>query len=175
MSGYRFCPHCAAGLQSRLLKPGEPERLVCSACDFVFYLDPKVAAGVLIEDASGILLLRRGIEPAYGKWVFPGGFVDRGEHPEEAALREAWEEAGIHVAVRGVVGVYHDPPGSPVVLVVYRGTLVSGEPRALDESLEARRFPRPAIPWSELAFPTTRLAVRDYVGQPDGPDRQGTR
>ena len=163
MSAYRFCPRCAAGLEARLLKAGEPERLVCSACEYICYLDPKVAAGALVEDVRGILLLRRGIEPAYGKWVFPGGFVDRGEHPETAAAREALEEAGIVIDVRGLVGVYHAPAGSPVVLIVYRGSLVRGDPEALDESLEARFFARAEIPWDELAFPTTRLAVRDYV------------
>jgi ADP-ribose pyrophosphatase YjhB (NUDIX family) len=165
MAGYRFCPQCAAGLEARLLKAGEPERLVCSGCDSVFYLDPKLAAGVLLEEARGILLLRRGIEPAYGKWVFPGGFVDRGEHPEAAAAREAFEEAGVRIELRGLVGVYQSPPGSPVVLIVYRGAVVSGEPEALDESLEARFFSRAAIPWEDLAFPTTQLAVRDYVGR----------
>src|SRR5437016_5351647 len=108
---YRFCPLCGAGLSSRLLKPGEPERLVCGGCDFVFYLDPKVAAGTLVTVEGRLLLLRRAIEPRYGMWVFPGGFVDRGENPEQAAIREAREEAGIEVVVRGLHGVYHEPPG----------------------------------------------------------------
>src|SRR5436189_55188 len=97
---YRFCPVCGAGLSSRLLKPGEPERLVCGGCDFVFYLDPKVAAGTLVTVEGRLLLLRRAIEPRYGMWVFPGGFVDRGEHPEQPAIREAREEPGIEAVVR---------------------------------------------------------------------------
>jgi ADP-ribose pyrophosphatase YjhB (NUDIX family) len=160
---YRYCPRCGGALAHRSIKAGDPDRLVCTACEFVFYLDPKVAAGILVQTAGGLLLLRRGIEPGYGRWVFPGGFVDRGEHPEEAALREAREEAGILVAIRGLMGIYQAPPGNPVVLIVYRGDLLDGEPTALDESLEARLFPPAAIPWEELAFPTTRMAVRDYV------------
>jgi 8-oxo-dGTP diphosphatase len=160
---YRFCPRCGDPLARRLLKPGEPERLVCDGCSFVFYLDPKVAAGVIVPYGGRVVLLRRSIEPSYGRWVFPGGFVDRGEHPRAAASREAWEEAGIEVAVRELLGVYHEPPGSPVVLVVYHAELIAGTPTARDESLDVGLFAPDAIPWPELAFPTTRAALADYV------------
>jgi 8-oxo-dGTP diphosphatase len=160
---YRFCPSCGNGLESRQLKVGEPDRLVCSGCEYVFYLDPKLAAGVVLTYQGGVVLLRRAIEPRYGMWVFPGGYVDRGEHPEQAAVREAREEAGIEVALRGLLGVYNDPPGSPVVLVVYRGELRSGTPTAADEALEIGFFSLEGIPWSDLAFPTTRAALSDYV------------
>jgi ADP-ribose pyrophosphatase YjhB (NUDIX family) len=162
---FGFCPMCGTGLASRLIKAGEPERLVCRGCEFVFYLDPKVAAGVLFRLEDRIVLLRRGIEPQYGRWVFPGGFVDRGEHPEHAAIREAQEEAGVEVAIRGLVGVYHDPPGSPVILIVYHAELVSGIPAALDESLDVGLFLPDEIPWPDLAFPTTRLALSDFTNR----------
>lgn len=86
---YRFCPHCGGELELRSLKSTEPDRLVCARCGFVFYVDPKVAVGTIIEDAGGrIVLVRRAIEPGYGKWVFPGGYVDRGEEVHLAAVRE---------------------------------------------------------------------------------------
>lgn len=160
---YAFCPRCGAALHSRVLKPGEPERSTCPACEFVHYLDPKLAAGVVVEIDGKILLLKRGIEPAYGTWVFPGGFVDRGEHPEQAAVREAREEAGIEVNLEGLVGIYSLPPGSPVVLIVYHGVITAGIPRALDETLEAATFSPADVPWKDLAFLTTRNAVRDYL------------
>jgi 8-oxo-dGTP diphosphatase len=161
--GYRFCPRCAHPLTGRCLKPSEPDRLCCDGCGFVFYLDPKLAAGAVVTVAERVLLLRRAIEPAYGAWVFPGGFVDRGEHPEEAAVREAREEAGVEIRLDGMLGIYSHPPGSPVVLVVYHGAVVGGEPKALDESLEAQLFSPHELPWPDLAFATTRLAVADYV------------
>ena len=171
---YRFCPRCGHSLTSRCVKPGEPDRLCCDGCDFVFYLDPKLAAGVLVTHQDRLILLRRGIEPAYGAWVFPGGFVDRGEAPEQAARREAWEEAGIEVAVRGLLGVYHAPPGSPVILIVYRADLLSGTPTACDESLSVGLFSPSALPWDDLAFPTTRAALTDYVaGEGVSPRRHG--
>lgn len=163
MPGYRFCPRCGHPLTLRCIKAGEPDRLCCSACEFIFYLDPKLAAGVVAEYQDRVVLLRRGIEPGYGAWVFPGGFVDRGEHPEQAALRECREEAGIEVCLDGMLGIYSHPPGSSVVLVVYHGRVVSGEPVPLDETLEVGLFHPKELPWPELAFATTRLAVADYV------------
>lgn len=165
---FRFCPRCGAGLATRSLKAGEPDRLVCGGCEFVFYLDPKVAAGVIVTYHGKIVLLQRGIEPRLGSWVFPGGFVDRGEHPERAAIREAWEEAGIEVALRGLLGVYHDPPGSPVVLIVYRGEWRSGTPQARDESLAVGFYEPAEVPWTDLGFPTTVAAMRDFVAEMEG-------
>ena len=87
---YRFCPTCAGELESRLLKKGEPERLVCTRCGQVIYLDPKVAVGTIVRADDGrLVLVRRAIEPGYGLWVFPGGYVDRGEAVTAAAIREA--------------------------------------------------------------------------------------
>ena len=81
---YRFCPRCGGTFERRLLKAGEPERLVCTTCGYIFYLDPKVAVGTIIRATAGIVLVRRAIEPGYGKWVFPGGFVDRGDKKHNA-------------------------------------------------------------------------------------------
>jgi 8-oxo-dGTP diphosphatase len=163
--GYRFCPRCGQPLTHRCVKPGEPDRLCCDGCDFIFYLDPKLAAGAIVTLHGRIVLLRRSIEPAYGKWVFPGGFVDRGEHPSTAAVREAQEEAGIDIRLEEILGIYSHPAGSPVVLVVYRGAVVGGEPQALDESLEVGLFDPRELPWQDLAFATTRLALADFSRQ----------
>ena len=161
--GFRHCPRCGDVLHARSLKAGEPDRLCCGGCEFVFYLDPKLAAGVIVAHQGKLVLLRRAIEPRYGKWVFPGGFVDRGEHPEEAAVREAAEEAGVGVKLEGLLGIYSHPPGNPVVVAVYQGIVTSGEPAALDECLEVGLFSPDALPWPELAFATTRLALADYL------------
>jgi 8-oxo-dGTP pyrophosphatase MutT (NUDIX family) len=93
--GYNFCPHCSGRLGLREIKDGEPERLVCEACGFIFYQGPKLVAATIFELDGGILLTQRAIEPGYGKWTFPGGFVERGERAETAAEREALEEAGV--------------------------------------------------------------------------------
>ena len=162
---FRFCPVCAAALEQRLLKAGEPERLVCPKCGFVLYLDPKVAVGTIIDGRDGrVLLLRRAIEPGYGKWVFPGGYVDRGEVVERAALREAHEECGLEVRLTGLIGMYSYQGRTPIVIVYSAASKdSSAEVRIDEESLEARWFTPADIPWSELAFPSTADALRDYV------------
>src|SRR3989442_4066731 len=96
---YRFCPRCGGKLAPRVLKEGEPFRLVCEACGFIFYLDPKVAACTICMVNGGIVLARRGIEPEIGKWVFPGGFVDRGEAVTAAAVPEPPGEGDPQVAL----------------------------------------------------------------------------
>jgi ADP-ribose pyrophosphatase YjhB (NUDIX family) len=160
---YRFCPVCSGTLERRLIKAGEPERLVCTDCEFVFYMDPKVAVGTIIRHgASGIVLIRRSIEPGYGKWVFPGGYVDRGEEAEAAAIREAREECGLDVRIDGLVSVYSYAGRTPMV-IVYTATSVGGALVAADECLDARVFGRDDIPWRELAFPSTREALEDYL------------
>ena len=101
-----------------MVKAGEPPRLVCTACGFVFYLDPKVASGAVFSFNGGIVLVRRAIEPSYGKWVFPGGYVDLGESTQEAAIRETLEEAGVKVTLQQLAGVY-SYPGQISAVVVY--------------------------------------------------------
>lgn len=159
---YRFCPACGGRLASRLLKPVEPPRLVCTACSFVFYLDPKLASGALFTWDGGILLLRRAIQPSYGKWVFPGGYVDRGETLETATIREVKEECGLDIRLVRLLGTY-SYAGNPVILAVYLGEASGGMLRLDDESLDVRTFAPAEIPWDDLAFPSTREAIRDYL------------
>jgi ADP-ribose pyrophosphatase YjhB (NUDIX family) len=161
-SPYRFCPRCAGTLVWRVMKDSEPQRLVCESCGFVFYLDPKVAACTICTVDGGIVLLRRTIEPRVGKWVFPGGFVDRGEQVAAAAVRETREECHLRVTLNGILDVY-SYPGSEVVIVVYAAEVVGGELAAGDECDEARAFTPETIPWEDLAFESTRAALRDYI------------
>lgn len=158
----RYCPRCAGALAARQLEPGEPERLVCGECGYVFYLDPKVAACTISELDGGVVLLRRAIEPGLGKWVFPGGFVDLGEPVPDAAVRETLEEASLDVSLIGILDVYSFPPHD-VAVVVYAAEVKAGELRPGREATEARCFPPEQIPWDELAFESTRAALHDYV------------
>jgi 8-oxo-dGTP diphosphatase len=161
---YKFCAKCGGKLESKRLKAVEPDRLVCRECSFVFYLDPRVAAFTISAIDEKILLLRRGLEPSYGKWVFPGGYVERGERAEDAAIRETKEEVNLDVEIRDLVGVYFDK-GHPVIIIVFAGDVVHGELKACDECLEVKTFSPGEIPWDELAFTNTRDALKDYVGK----------
>jgi 8-oxo-dGTP diphosphatase len=168
---YSFCPMCGGELEPRSLKASEPQRLVCVRCGFVFYLDPKVAVGTIITNDEGrIVLVRRAIEPGYGKWVFPGGYVDRGEQVHVAAVREAKEEAGLSVRLERLINVYSYTGRAPVI-IVFEASIVGGELCCDDEGLEAQWFRPEDIPWEELAFRSTFEALQEFLGKTSGDAR----
>jgi ADP-ribose pyrophosphatase YjhB (NUDIX family) len=158
---FKFCPVCGGRLKSAVLKSREPARLVCSACGFVFYLDPKLVALSVVEMEGRILLLRRSNAPGRGKWALPGGFVDRDEEVGAAAVRETAEECGVQTRVKELLGVY-SYPGELVVIIAYVAEHLSGEPISGDETEEARLTRPEEIPWDGLAFQSTKDALRDY-------------
>ncbi len=166
MPPYKFCPVCGSALEPRVLKITEPKRLVCTnaACGFVFYLDPKIAVGTIIRvtGSDRIVLVKRAIEPGYGKWVFPGGFVDRGEEITMAAIREAREESGLDVRIDHLVDIYSYAGATPII-IVYAATVVGGDLATDDENSEVREFAVEDIPWDDLAFKSTHEALRDYL------------
>lgn len=158
----RFCPLCGGSLQRAPVPPDQREQAVCIACDFVFYLNPKVVAGTIPEQDGRVLLTRRSINPGRGLWTFPGGFVDFGEAVTDAAVRETLEETGLSVDLTGLLNVY-SYPGSPVI-VVYTARVTGGvlTPCAENDRLE---WLTPAeIPWQQLAFDSTREALREWTG-----------
>jgi ADP-ribose pyrophosphatase YjhB (NUDIX family) len=161
-SEYRHCPVCGGELNLRTVKSGEPDRLICSRCHYVLYLDPKVVACVITEIDGRIVLVRRGIPPGLGMWVIPGGYVDAGEAVPDAAVREAWEEVRIRVEITSLVGVYSYSDISAVI-IVYEGRVTAGVPAAGDETQEARLFDPGEIPWNEIAFSSTVDALKDYL------------
>lgn len=166
----KFCMVCSAPIVMKNVKAGEPDRHVCSRCGEIFWLEPKLAAGVLVEHQGGLVMLQRDIDPGRGKWVFPGGFVDRGEKLEDAAAREAREEAHIEVGDLELLAAF-SYVGHPVVLLAYSGRIMSGTPVAGDEALACEIWPLDRIRWDELAFPSTRDAVRAYVARRGYPVR----
>jgi ADP-ribose pyrophosphatase YjhB (NUDIX family) len=174
-AAYRFCPVCGGPLEARALKASEPTRLVCIRCGFVFYLDPKVAVGTIITDERDqIVLVRRAIEPGYGKWVFPGGYVDRGEEVRIAAVREAREETGLEIRIDDLVNVYSYPGRAPVI-IVYSATLIGGCLACDDEGLEAGFFTPADLPWDALAFRSTHEALQEFLATRRSRPSTGTR
>ncbi len=159
---YKFCPQCGGRLDKKVIQPKEPPRLVCRDCGFVFYLDPKLAGIAIIPWQGGLVLARRAIEPGYGLWVAPGGFVDVGERVEEAVMREVREEVLLDIRIQRLLNVY-SYRGRSTVIVAYVAEVAGGTPGAGDETLEARVFRPEEIPWGEIAFASTHDALRDYL------------
>lgn len=159
---FRFCPRCGMALAPRRMKPNGPKLQACRSCSFVHYPDPKVAAGTLCMLDGGIVLVQRAISPAYGKWVFPGGFVDRGERVEAAAIRETREEVNLDVEIDRLLNVY-SYEDSAAVIIAYAAHVVGGELAAKDEALDVKIFSPSSIPWEELAFRSAHDAIKDYL------------
>ncbi len=161
--GIRFCALCGGQLEERILLPDGRKHKVCSQCGFVHFLGPKLVAGCLVIDQGRVLLLRRGIEPEVGKWTFPGGFVDFGETPPQAAIRETLEEVGMRVRIDRHLGLYADPANPHAAVAVYLASPGQEAPGISEEAIEVRFFAASEIPWDEIAFGTTREALRDWL------------
>lgn len=158
----QFCPRCGGALEERYVEAEQHRRKICSACGFIFYLNPKVVAGAVPRENGRIWLVRRNIEPACGNWTFPGGYVDLGECVTDAAIRETYEETLLNVRLDGLLNVY-SYSNVGIVLVVYRATVTGGVAGLTPETQEIRAFSPEDIPWEYLAFPSTREALSDYV------------
>src|ERR1700759_624635 len=153
----RFCPRCG-----RLAEVDFPRRITCPHCGYAAYFNPKPVAGAIPVDQAGrVILLRRGFDPGQGLWTFPGGFVDLGESVEAAAGRETDEELGLAIELGPLVGVYSRAEAR-VVLMASRAR-ANGRPRTTPEAVEVRAFAPAEIPWQELAFWSTELALRDLL------------
>ncbi len=108
------------------------------------------------------MLLRRGIEPMKGLWTFPAGHAELGETVWDAAIRETKEETRVNILPQKLLGVYSYKFGG-AAMVVYEAKITGGRPGTTQESLEVREFYPSDIPWDELAFRSTRDALKDWV------------
>ncbi len=158
-----YCVNCGTELEPRRLEGRDLE--ACPRCDFVLWRDPKVVTIVVVETSAGdVIAGRRAIDPGYGGWCLPGGFVNDDEHPAAAAARECREEIEARVEIGGLLGVYHiaKQGASSMIGIAYRARLAAGsEIRAGPEMLEVGAFPRTELPG--LVFPSHREAVHDFL------------
>jgi 8-oxo-dGTP diphosphatase len=144
-----YCQQCG-GITEEQHRDGKP-RPVCTVCGAITFLDPKLAAAVVIECDGKLLFGRRGPGTrAPGLWSFPAGFVERGEQVEAAAVREAFEESGLTVKLGPLLGLFSEA-GETVVLAVFLASASEGEPVAGDDLVEIGWFSPDDLP--ELAFP----------------------
>lgn len=157
-----FCSRCGGHLQVQWVEEEGRERPVCQACGFIVYMNPKVVVGAIPVQDGRVLLLRRRIEPARGKWSFPAGYVELGESLDEAAIRETQEEVALEIGELSLLNVYSYRE-SPVVTVVYVSPIVGGEPHAGTEAEEVAFFSPEEVPWDELAFRSTREALEEWA------------
>jgi ADP-ribose pyrophosphatase YjhB (NUDIX family) len=154
----RFCPRCG-----QLADITFPRSISCPHCGYAAYFNPKPVAGAIpVDEQDRVILLRRGFDPAQGRWTFPGGFVDLGESVEDAAHRETHEELRIPIELGRLVGVYSRAEDR-VVLIVFLARAL-GRPQTTPEATEVCSFAEGDVPWDELAFWSTNQALRDAFG-----------
>ena len=163
--GDKFCSSCAAALEVR--ENDGAVRPVCPSCGRVVYYDPKVAAVTIISRDGKVLLVRRANQPGYGLWSVPGGYVDRGEVVEEAAVREVREETGLEVKIDRLLGLYSEA-GKPVIVAAFAGHELGGELKPGSEALDAGFFAPDDLP--TMAFPGDSRILQGWL---DGLKRDG--
>lgn len=136
-------------------------RHICDACGEIFYENPNIVAGTVPVWEDQVLLCKRAIEPRFGLWTLPAGFMENGETTAEAAARETWEEATTRVDIIELYAVFNLPQINQVYMM-FRGTLPALEFSAGAESLDCRLYREDEIPWEELAFPTITHTLRFF-------------
>jgi ADP-ribose pyrophosphatase YjhB (NUDIX family) len=147
------------------------ERDVCVTCGFINYVNPKIVTGSIVRYEGRILLCRRAIEPRSGYWTLPAGFMEVGETAEQAAIREAREEANAAIVVDRLLAVYTIPRIAQVQ-IMYLAHLETPDFSAGQESLDVKLAHWDEIPWEDLAFPSVTWALEQYrsvEGQDDFP------
>ena len=149
-----FCPRCGERLEIQE-RMGQ-DRPVCPACDWIFFPDPKVAVAVVVRKEDRILLVKRAFNPFRGLWMLPAGFVDAGEDPERAAVREVKEETNLAVKIAGLVMVLsgQEYDKGAHIIIVYRAEVMGGRLSAGDDAAQAGYFHLEELP--TLAFESSR-------------------
>ncbi len=156
----KFCPRCGTALTERLhtgkLRP------VCPTCNWVYFPDPKVAVVVLIRKNEHVLLVQRMFNPQKGHWTLPSGFVDAGEDPKAAAVRECLEETGLIINDLKLLDVIysHEYPRGASILILYQAQVKSGELKPGDDARQAAYFHILNLPL--LAFTSTHSILEQY-------------
>ncbi|MES9973834.1 NUDIX hydrolase [Candidatus Thiodiazotropha sp. LNASS1] len=172
----KYCSHCGAEVEVRVPEGDNRPRHVCIICSTVHYQNPKIVVGCIPVWEQQILLCRRAIEPRYGLWTVPAGFMENGETSQQGAARETWEEACARVEVEGLYTLFNLPHINQVYLL-FRSRLLDLDVAAGEESLEVKLFDEQEIPWEKLAFPVIKESLKLYYADRETgtyPLRSGT-
>jgi ADP-ribose pyrophosphatase YjhB (NUDIX family) len=157
----KFCANCGAPV-ARRVPPGDSlPRWVCDHCGEIHYQNPKLVIGTVPEHEGRLLLCRRAIEPRYGYWTLPAGFMENDETTAQAAARETLEEAGAPVELGELFTLISVPRVNQVHLY-YRARLSGLEFNPGEETLEVALFDEGAIPWQDIAFRTVAYTLKRW-------------
>jgi ADP-ribose pyrophosphatase YjhB (NUDIX family) len=156
-----YCSNCGQ-LLTHITPPGDDRaRYYCNACGTIHYQNPTMVVGCIVEQQNRILMCRRAIEPGYGKWTLPAGYLENGETVSEGAARETFEEARAKVEILAPYALYNICYVNQIYLM-FRARLADGSFRAGSESLEVKLFPEDEIPWDQIAFQVIEETLVNY-------------
>jgi ADP-ribose pyrophosphatase YjhB (NUDIX family) len=160
----KFCPACGQPVELKIPDGDHLPRAVCTACATIHYDNPRIIAGCVIEVDGKILLCKRAIEPRHGFWTIPAGFMENGESVQQAAAREAMEEALAHVQIGSLLAIV-SVLRAHQVHIMFRARLDPAHPQfgIGPESLESQLYAESEIPWPEVAFLSVEFALRRYL------------
>jgi len=156
-----FCSLCGEKVTLKVPEGDNRERYVCLSCQEIHYQNPNIVAGVLPTWQDSILLCKRAIEPKYGLWTLPAGFMENGESIEEAARREALEEASIEVEDVQLYLLVSLPHINQVYMM-FRGEMSSEYAKPGLETLETQLYKKNQIPWENLAFDVIKITLNYF-------------
>ena len=162
MSERHFCSRCGQPTTFVVPEGDHLPRHVCTSCGLVHYENPRIVVGCVAEHEGQILICRRAIEPRRGFWTIPAGFMENNETLEAGAARECHEEALAHVSIDSLLAVINIPEAHQVH-IFFRARMVDGSFGAGPESLESKLVSAAQIPWEEVAFPSTRYALEQFL------------
>jgi len=157
----KFCPSCGTAVASRVPPGDSLPRHVCDACGSIHYQNPKLVLGTIPQWQGRLLLCRRAIEPRYGYWTLPAGFMENDETTGEAATRETLEEAGARIELEAPFSMISVPYVNQVHMF-YRARLLDLEFKPGVESLEVELFEEAKLPWKDIAFRTVGLTLKHW-------------
>ena len=161
-SPIKHCKQCGTVVVYRLPDDGDTkERAVCASCNTVHYENPLNVVGTVPHWGDKVLLCKRNIEPRWGKWTLPAGFMELGETTAAGAARETDEEAGAQFEMQDLLTLINVPRVGQVHLF-YRARLLSDRFSPGTETIEARLFAEDEIPWDEIAFRTVKETLERY-------------
>ena len=158
----KYCCFCSAALVYEIPDDDNRHRYICKSCDTIHYQNPKIVAGCIPVWEDQILFCKRAIDPRFGYWTLPAGFMELGETSLEAGIRETLEEANARVEVQGLFAVFNLPYVDQVYMM-FRARLLDLEFSPGEESLEVKLFNEDDIPWDKLAFTTIRETLKFYL------------
>ncbi len=157
----KYCSECGSKTQKQIPEGDNRLRDCCTSCNLIHYSNPKIICGTIPIKDESVLLCKRAIEPRYGKWTLPGGFMENGETISDGAFRETIEETNTEVEMGELYAIFNVPQINQVYML-YLAKVVDDKYSSTSESLEVKFFKEHEIPWNDLAFPFVPKVLKNF-------------